>query len=72
MAGNSARASSFREIAFANTRRKRGVERKREIEETEEERIKGGRKEREGGVEGDDEGGRGGGRRNGRESEEVR
>lgn len=50
---------------------KRSREREREIEETEEERIKGGRKER-GRVEGDDEGGRGGGRRNGRESEEVR
>lgn len=46
-------------------------ERERKIEETEEERTKGGRKER-GRVEGDDEGGRGGGRRNGRESEEVR
>lgn len=56
MAGNSARVGSFRGIAFANTRRKRGDrgdgsgrkrERKREIEETEETKTKGGRKERE-------------------------
>lgn len=55
MAGNSARASSFRGIAFANTRRKRRLEesakqrrweKEREIEETEE-RIKGGWQKRE-------------------------
>lgn len=48
-----------------------GRGRKREIEETKEERIKGGRKER-GREEGGNEGGGGGERRNDWESEEVR